>query len=363
MFPALIAWIPLLIWAVFVVLHALLSGRTWLWALPEMLPPIAFVAVPLLTAVPVAFMPAGIGRLWAAGLSLASLAVGMRWSGVTLPRTARERGETAGEESPIVVFAWNTEYWDQGKDSAAFHRFFRSRRADVYLLQEYVNFDFESHREVPASGIARLRAELPDHEVFVRDRLVTAVHRRLAPRPMPGVPDVALRVDITVGGVTVALFNIHLPEPMDLALNPFGARFYRFVRAKAKQRRQAFATVGALIREAGPPVVVGGDFNSSPAMQAMKRLHRCHVDVMRYAGRRYLATWPAGPRRLCRLWRLDWLFTSPEIATDWAGLVDSGGLSDHEGQLCALRPSSALARVPAETAPPDVMILDTRADI
>jgi endonuclease/exonuclease/phosphatase (EEP) superfamily protein YafD len=328
----MIAWILLVTWTVFVALHGLLSGRTWLWVIPEMVPPIAFVAVPLVAAAFVLYAP-GADRRWAAALVLALLGAGLPWNGITLPMAAGEAGCSSGGVAPVVVFVWNTEYWDQGEDAASFLHFLRSQAADVYLLQEYVYW--EGEREVPAVGIAELAAAMPDHVVFAEGELVTVIRRRLVPRLMPGAPGTALRTDISVGRTTMALYNVHMPVQLDLNKSPFRAEFYHVLRDRAQQRKRAFQAVEELLREAPSRFVLGGDFNSSPAMRAMNRLRARHVDVMRSAGRAYLATWPA---RWHRLWRIDWVITSRQVTTEWARLIDPEGRSDHDGQLCALLP-------------------------
>ncbi|HZB28610.1 MAG TPA: endonuclease/exonuclease/phosphatase family protein [Streptosporangiaceae bacterium] len=311
----------------------MLSGRTWLWVLPEMIPPIAFVAVPLIGmafAVPAASVD---NRYLAPALALVLLGAGQSWSGIALPRL-RNTGRSAGEvTAPVVIFVWNTQFWDQGKDEESFHRFLRAQAADVYLLQEYAYW--EGGREVPASGIEKLAAIMPDHDVFVEGGLVTLAHRRLAPRLKPGVPETMFRTDILVDRASIALYNVHMPVPLDLGKSIFKADFYRFVCTQATKRKQAFKTVEEVLSETPSMLFFGGDFNSSPAMRVMRRLRRRYVDVMRSAKSPYVATWPAKARSL---WRIDWAMACSQITVDWARLVDPEGLSDHAGQLCAIRP-------------------------
>jgi hypothetical protein len=381
MIPPTIAAGLLVAWTAVIALHYLLSGRTWLWALPEMAPPIAFAAVPLAVAVLALLRPpaGGGGWRWAVpALALVSLAAGARWSGVTLrpprratPATGPVAGRVAGSAAavpgrpaaaPVVAFVWNTQFWDQGKDRELFHRFIRERAADVYFLQEYVHW---AGREVPAAGIEKLAASMPDHEVFIDGGLVTLVHRRLAPLRRPGIPGTALRVDITAGAAepygssgsygsagpygaaSVALYNIHLPAPLDPGKSPFKAPFYRFVREQAGQRRRAFQALDELLDDAPPALFMGGDFNSSPAMRGMRRLRGRLADALGPAGGPYPATWPAGR---WRLWRIDWTFTSPQVAVESARIVDPEGLSDHAGQLCVIRPSLPTSNLHAERA-------------
>jgi endonuclease/exonuclease/phosphatase (EEP) superfamily protein YafD len=326
--PNLIMWIPLGVWTVFVALHVLLSGRVWLWAIPELIPPFAFVVVPLVAGA-IVLIPSGSSRPLAVVFVVALLAVGLRWSGLTVPRGTRE---DMGDD-PLVVFVWNTQHWDQGLDAASFLRFLSTHDADVYLLQEYTYW--EGGQEIPATGIAELAATMTEHEVFVDGELVTLVRRRLGPRARPGVSGTALRVDISVSGKTVALYNVHMPIQIDIRTSPFGAEFYRVLRYRTLRQWRAFRAVEDLLRHAPARHVIGGDFNSSPVMQLMSRLRARRVDVMRSAGQFYLATWPAGRRPL---WRIDWILTSRLVTTAWARLVDPEGRSDHQGQLCALHP-------------------------
>ncbi len=330
---ATLGWLLLAGWAVFVALHTLLSGHTWVWAVPEMVPPIAFAAVPV-AAAGVALAAPGPGRGWAALLGLALLAAGTRWNGLTLPTAGRQPAaptEPAAADGQLVLFVWNTHYWDQGEDAASFLAFLRAQDADAYLLQEHVYW--RDGHEMPAVGLDDLAAALPDHAVIADGELVTAVRRRYAPRRRPGVPGTALRTDVSVAGTTVALYNVHMPVQVDLDRSPLSAEFYRVLRQRSERQRRAFRAVGELLRQAPPAFVVGGDFNSSPAMRLMRRLRAGRVDVMRAAGRPYLATWPAGRRRL---WRIDWVLASGQLRADWARLVDPAGRSDHDGQLCAL---------------------------
>ncbi|HEX6469482.1 MAG TPA: endonuclease/exonuclease/phosphatase family protein [Streptosporangiaceae bacterium] len=365
-----IAWGLLLAWAAAITLHYLLSGRTWLWALPEMVPPVAFAAVPLAVIVLAVLrppLPAGGGHWTVPVLASVLLVAGGRWSGVTLrPRRRRparaaatavaRAGSTARTgppaAAPVVAFVWNTQFWDQGKDQESFHRFIRERAADVYFLQEYV---YWAGREVPATGIEKLAALMPDHEVFTDAGLVTLVHRRLAPLRRPGIPGTALRVDISAGAAPIALYNIHLPAPLDPGKSPLKAPFYRFVRAQAARRRHAFQALDELLDEAPPALFMGGDFNSSPAMRGMRRLRGRLADALPPAGRPYPATWPAGR---WRLWRIDWVFTSPQVVVESARIVEPAGLSDHAGQLCVIRPSPRMTDLQGS----DLQVSDLHAE-
>jgi endonuclease/exonuclease/phosphatase (EEP) superfamily protein YafD len=326
----MITWILLLPWLLFLTCHGALSGRTWLWALPEMVPPIAFVLVPLVAVVSVSLVAPRGGWEWAALLGLLLLGAGMRWNGVDLPRTSTKA--PSAEALPLALFAWNTEFWDQGKDLHTFIDFLRAQDADVYLLQEYAYWGED--RAVPPGSIEKLGAAMPDHQVFTQGELAMVVRRDLAPRLGPGIEEIALRVDVSVGRAAVAIYNVHMPEPVDLGRSPLRLTFYRFVRSQARKRGEAFRALQELLVDAPRTLLMAGDFNSSPAMRLMNRLRAQYVDVMRTTGSPYLATWPAG--RL-RLWRIDWILGSGDMTTEHARLVAPQGLSDHEGQFCVLQ--------------------------
>ncbi|HEY0698048.1 MAG TPA: hypothetical protein VGD43_09595, partial [Micromonospora sp.] len=127
-------------WLTFTVAHLALTGRWWLWLLPDLLPPLAYLLVPvlLLVAVPL------VGRL-RRPLPSRPRAVVLLASAVALLLGVPEAGlnpyALAGRDpvpaGALRVFVWNTEYWDQGADPQRFLDFLRAQRADLYLLQEH----------------------------------------------------------------------------------------------------------------------------------------------------------------------------------------------------------------------------------
>ncbi|NUR24242.1 MAG: hypothetical protein HOV83_00020, partial [Catenulispora sp.] len=102
-------------WWVLLAAHLVLSGHWWFWLLPDLTPPLAYIAVPLLiaAAVPV------VGRLrqplprrprrFVIGAGLTAVAVGVTQLGL-VPQALGPHSHTI-TGTPIRVLSWNTEYW------------------------------------------------------------------------------------------------------------------------------------------------------------------------------------------------------------------------------------------------------------
>ena len=342
----------------FVLAHRLLSGRFWLWLLPDLVPPVLYLAGPvvLLAATPLAW--AGGGR-WYAVLATGALAAGAGHSGLNwaalnwaalnwaaLNRAALNRAALSRCREPVPldavrVVAWNTEYWHQGQPPERFYQFLRTRRADVYVLQEYI---YGPHRNLlPVHDLGRLRAEFPDHHVAVEGELVTLSRfpivatpkvgpaRALGPdAPWRAVYDLAkvLRTDLRVGPATFSVYNVHIPAQYVRADNPFAPGFYAELRDRNARRKAQLQGLHADIDANRNALLVTGDLNSTGAMRDIRGLSRRLASANRATRRLYPSSWPArGPA----LWQLDWAFTSG-IRVHRYRFLDPQGFSDHRLQ-------------------------------
>ncbi|WP_432934440.1 endonuclease/exonuclease/phosphatase family protein [Microbispora sp. CA-135349] len=325
-------------WLVFVVLHLLLSGRFWLWLVPDLVPPLVYLAVPLLL---VAALPLtrGRARLWCAGATAVAFALGAGQSGLD-PAALRAGGEPPPPGS-IRLVSWNTEYWDQDDDPERFYGLLKARNADVYVLQEYLNWVDGTPRRVDEQ--ARLRREFPGYHIAVQGELVTLSRfpivstvpvgpaRSLGPRP-PWDSAFALgkvlRTDLRIGPSIVSLYNVHIPTQYMLDENPFASRFYTALRGRAAARQAQFRGLEEDLAGNHRPVVVAGDFNSTGAMGEMRGLFDRLSSADRAGDSLMPTSWPAdGPA----LWRLDWIFTASLVVHDYR-LLDPRGMSDHRMQ-------------------------------
>lgn len=336
-------------WLAFVVAHLLLAGRVWWWTVPELMPPLAFLVLPLLLLAVAPLARPARGRI--AVVLVGALLLGWEANGVNA--AALWHRPPAAPADAVTVVSFNTWYWDQsaaagdlrpppgGTPSAvrdAFYAYLREQDADVYLLQEYLYFRDDS-TPIRLDDRERIAAEFPDHELAVLGEFVTLSRYPIRARngldlrpyltadhgtlPPPGarMPEYyttkAFRTDIAVGGATVSLYNVHIPPPADRH------------RPAALQHDLRRASLRALARDvaANPnPTVVAGDFNSSPASGVAHRMPDRLADAVAAAGSLYPATWDA--RWPVRLWRIDWAFTAELTVHEYA-VAGAGGLSDH----------------------------------
>ncbi|MEU8272372.1 endonuclease/exonuclease/phosphatase family protein [Sphaerisporangium sp. NPDC049002] len=328
-------------WLLFVVLQRLLSGRFWLWLLPDLAPPLVYVAGPLLL---LALAPlAGRSRRWCSALAAVSLAVGAGQSGLALG-ALRGSGEPAAPAGAVRVMSWNTEYWDQDDRPERFYGFLKAQRADVYLLQEYLHWTDDTPQEV--DDLARLRREFPGYQIAAVGELVTLSRfpivaappvgpaRTLGPRPTwdsAFQQAKVLRTDLRVGTSVISFYNVHIPTQYMLDENPLTSRFYSELRGRNAARKAQFHGLAADVDANGNAIVVSGDFNTTGAMGDLRWLsgRLSGTDDARHL---YPASWPAsGPA----LWRLDWTFTSSARVHGYR-LLDPQGLSDHRAQAMLL---------------------------
>jgi endonuclease/exonuclease/phosphatase (EEP) superfamily protein YafD len=341
-------------WLAFTVLHRLFSGRLWLWSVPDLLPPITFLVVPvlLLAVVPVA----GASRrplpptatLLLVGGAVLGLAFGIGYSG--LNARAVYGGRPTVPAGALRVFAWNTEYWDQNDDADHFYRFLRAQHADVYLLQEYLNWDeragLNGARRI--DDRARLRREFPGYHLTSRGELLTLSRFPIVAAPpvgpdrgVSGNPDTdfatefaaakVLRTDVQVGSTVLSTYNVHLPVQVNLAPS---WRFLGYVRDRDAARRRQLRGLTTDLAANPNPAVVAGDFNTSPAMDDIDGIRATLHDATDADDSLYPVSWKA--RSLLSLWRLDWAFTTPRVPVYEYRFIGSEGLSDHRAQVLSV---------------------------
>jgi endonuclease/exonuclease/phosphatase (EEP) superfamily protein YafD len=321
-------------WLAFVVLHRLLSGRFWLWLLPDLVPPVSYLAAPVLLLA-VSGLTA---QPWCAGGALAALVIGAGHSG--LNRNALSRVDDPPPDAFRVV-SWNTQYWDQDEPAAFLHEFLTARDADVYVLQEYL---YGCHLDPqPVTNLATLHATFPDHHVAVAGELSTLSRFPIAATPAVGpaaeLPADApwrnefyaakvLRTDLHIGATVLSVYNVHLPTQYSGADNPLSRGFYARLRDRDAKRKAQLHGLRADIAANPNPVLVTGDFNSTAAMGDLRWLRTRLSSANRAARHVFPSSWPAGGPAL---WQLDWTFTRG-LRVHGYRLLDPRGISDHRTQ-------------------------------
>jgi endonuclease/exonuclease/phosphatase (EEP) superfamily protein YafD len=328
-------------WAVFLLAHVILAGRWWLWIVPEDLPPILMLIVPLLLLALV-FTRLGQGqRQLLLPAVLVTLIAGTPLAGlnpnVLLPQRAQ------ASTGSITVFSWNADYWDMGDDAGAFLTYLRKQDADVYLLTEYLYWRGGNGAEsgpVRIDKLAELAEAFPGYRLEVDGELLTMSRVPVVAAyayPAEGAADAwywqgrkAQRIDLRVGGKVLSVYNVHLPQPLDLGRSPLTADFYRFLRYQEDRRQTQFRLLREELAANRNPILLAGDFNSS----WMGTLVRLRDDLRREdpTSGSLLPISFSELDPLPPLWRLDWVFTTKEVAVSDYHFVSSEGLSDHVAQ-------------------------------
>ncbi|GGL07642.1 hypothetical protein Sme01_11370 [Sphaerisporangium melleum] len=354
-------------WALFVAAHLLASGRTYLWAPLDLIPPVLFLAVPVLLMVVAPLARPVRWRIMSLLLVTAVLSAGR--SGInyaTLWYTPPPAPPGA-----ITVAAWNTEFWDQDwrtaegdRYSPEFYTYLHKLNADIYLLSEYLYVDtaagdMRSQRWTAdlakrIDKLAELRREFPGYHIASSGEQITLSrfpivgHGGLDMRPwLPAnqkeIPEAlrdwtegytveTLRTDIDVNGKVVSFYNGQISQP------PLEWRLYtaesRDIDANRELRREAsYRAISADIAANPNPAVLAGDLNTSPAMGIRRLLPERLVDRTPALDSLYPATYLAGT---AELWRIDWLYTTPEVTVHGYELPGAEKLSDHRAQRMVL---------------------------
>jgi endonuclease/exonuclease/phosphatase (EEP) superfamily protein YafD len=306
-----------LTWTAFVALHVALTGRWWVWALVGLLPPLAFLVVPVALAGALAAVRSRSLLAWTG--VVVSLLLGLGQSGVAWPRL-HAAPPTFGA---IRVVAWNTEYWDQGESSGAFYRFLARQRADVYVLQEYGSWDGHDIRPIDRSR--ELREWFAGYRVAVSDDMLT-LSRFPVSRRRVVVREGVLRTDLATPEGTLSVYNVHLKAPYDLSVAPWHGSFWRALRGRAKQRDDQVDALSDDVRANSAPLMLAGDFNTTPAMGQIGQLRSRLTDAAQTSELELPRTWTGAG---LRLWRLDWDLLGNGARASRFDISSSRGHSDH----------------------------------
>jgi endonuclease/exonuclease/phosphatase (EEP) superfamily protein YafD len=329
-----------------ITLHLLLAG-SWVWVLPDLLPPLLYLLLPLalLTVVAVLRWRRALERsAWWTVLvaSLATLGLGVGASGLNI---AALTGAGAGPApaGAVRVVSWDTLHWDTSEQPARFYRFLVGQHADIYLLQDYAHPADGPQRPVDEAG--RLRQEFPGYHFASSGDLLTISRFPIVqwtafetnPAPPPGTANIPflkswkytiMRTDVLIRGELLSVYNVHFYDTFSLDVVPLSPTFFRNVRALAEARHDQFVRLHADIAANPHPVLVSGNFNTLPGGNDLRLL-----GTLRDATRSSRSVYPAtfafiGPA----LWRMDWTFTSPDVGVYQYTTHGPQGLSSHSVQ-------------------------------
>jgi endonuclease/exonuclease/phosphatase (EEP) superfamily protein YafD len=313
-----------LAWGAFVLANLVLSGRWSMWLLFSLVPPPAFLAGSLLAVVPAVCCP---NRRVMLAVAVASVVLAVPQSG--LQPGALTASPRAGG---LRVVSWNTEYWHQSDDPAAFFDYLRDMHADLYLLQEHIHY--VNGRIVPIDDLTRIKAEFPGYRVVVKGQLVTLSRLPVIAQPPVGDKDV-LRVDVrTPRGTALSTYNVHIPAQLDPTLSPLSPGFYRTMAGRADQRAHCYDALAASASGDKDAGLIAGDFNTTPAMGDIRRAAVLGQDAAAQGRSVYPVSW--NEHGALRLWRLDWGFVRGGATVRAYRLTQPRGMSDHSAQIIDL---------------------------
>jgi endonuclease/exonuclease/phosphatase (EEP) superfamily protein YafD len=346
-----VVWLAAL-WFGYIVAHLIFSGVSYLFLLTDLLPPPAYPLICL------ALIVAGVA-LRSARRQVLTLAVGAavlsaNLSGIN-PHAVIGGGDGRAPGDAIRIFSWNTEYWDQFDSPDRFYDFLKAQNADVYLLQEYIFWDNTMNAQCLPTGprsagdLLRLRQVFPGYTVQTRGELLTLSRLPVLATP-PVAPDwgrlpveqwsevyervKVLRTDLRVGDRVVSVYNTHMPVQLgEHSLLSLG--FVNDVAFADTARRDQFKGLHDDIAANRNPVLVAGDFNTSPSMGDMHWITSVADDALR-ANRDLLPfSWRARSTVNAfpmPLWRLDWAFTAHGVRVHEYAFPPTQRMSDHRAQ-------------------------------
>lgn len=344
-------------WLAFVIIHELVTGKVWVWVLPGMAPPIVFVVLPALFVVLVFLLTRF--RMGVIATSVAAFTVAIPSTGVNFA-AFWPKAEAASKGVPIKIVQMNTDYWGQLRDGTltdprnkdAMLDYLRALDADVYLLQEHMNRDGDF--APPVTDLSDVAAKFPEYEATTAGTLLTlsrlpVVDHEVVPSDNEPTlhlppPPYALRVNVQIGDNVVSTYNVHMPIQIIIEKNWFSADFYDEIRRRHFIRAEEFRALTADVADNPLPLVVAGDFNTSPAMGDNRPLLDVTEDAASFSDMLYPATWRVGGQ-LPKLWRNDWFLIRNDIRVTGFESRDPEGNSDHLVQVVDLSilPTQALA--------------------
>ncbi|POF30574.1 endonuclease/exonuclease/phosphatase family metal-dependent hydrolase [Roseibium marinum] len=348
------------LWLVFAITHEILTGRFWLWVVPGVSPPILFAAVPLVLAILTVFIRSYRGAVFLT--ALAAFVVSMPSTGLNFS-VLTHRAQAVQPGLAVSVVQMNTDYWGQLRDGTltdprdrdAMLAYLRSLDADVYLLQEHMQRVGDT--APPVTDLSDVAEVFPEYQAIAAGTLLTLSRLPVSEHAVvrsdnPSIlqlppPPYALKVDVRVGGRVLSTYNIHMPIQIIIEKNWLSWDFYNEIRRRHSIRKDEFAALTAEVSRNQSPLVVAGDFNTSPAMGDNRGLLAVSQDAAAFSSIVYPATWRVGGQ-LPKLWRNDWFLIRNDIRVDRFEQLDPQGNSDHLAQFVGLtltdQPEDAPAR-------------------
>ncbi len=298
--------------ALFVVIHTILSGRVWWWNVFLVIPPNFFLLAFIL------FLLIALLRRYWISLAILLLSFPLVWMNGDV--VLSHGSATEPQPGDATVFSWNTEFWET-RDPDAFYAFIRSQNADIILLQEHMN----QADEPLLNDLPEIQSRFPGYEMLVDGELVT-----LTKYPIEHYVrgDKFLRTDLRIHDRSVSVYNVHLSNPVNPDIIGQPAKFLASMRRYFGQRAAQFAALESDLTANPLPRFVAGDFNTTRSMGSLRWFFDHFDDGARAGDYSFPATWND---RWIKLWRIDQVFHDERVTVRDYRIIDTGNFSDHAG--------------------------------
>jgi endonuclease/exonuclease/phosphatase (EEP) superfamily protein YafD len=212
--------------------------------------------------------------VWAVTLGACAIAnAAAAWAYLPLPWRTSPPVEAAGVSSPAAVKVLTANLWFHASDPTRLLERVEQESPDVIVVVEFTGEWYQALEPLRARYPYRLEDPSPRANgiaIYSRFALEGATTFELS-RP-------AIEARVLAPGGTFTLYGVHLRSPT--------SRWYAYLRSRE------YAALAARLAKRTGPVVVTGDFNTSPFSPSFtKWLATTGLNDARL-GRGYIATWP-----------------------------------------------------------------------
>jgi endonuclease/exonuclease/phosphatase (EEP) superfamily protein YafD len=292
-------------------------GKVWFLELAAFIPPNTFLCIPFVFGV------------WAAiRRSIWQVFATLLMAVVILPQTDLWGLTTLSHANPpinattIRVLSLNTEFWESSLVSEQqLIEQIKRYDADIVLLQENWGRTLGQLRTQD-----ELETLFPAYEIATHTDLIT-----LSRFPIADVSRgrIYLRTDITIGGRSIAIFNIHTTSPYTLKIMNQPHAFITDLQERFAIRARQFAELSDALQQSSFPFIAAGDYNTLRSMGIMRRMFSEYQDI---GSTHVLLPGSWGPGSL-KLWRIDFSLLSRDLALQRYRQISADAFTDHRGML------------------------------
>ncbi|MDQ6984870.1 MAG: endonuclease/exonuclease/phosphatase family protein [Candidatus Dojkabacteria bacterium] len=336
-----------LFWLSYLLSHHFLIGKFWFWNLTSVIPPMTYVLISLsFTFLFLAYKALAnkdskvkdfknVNRktFVIIVLLLISVFLSLPISDINLNYIENKlaKYDDFSRDEVLVLFNWNTLYWEPDNNIDHFISHIKSQEADIYTLQEFgvlspsETFDYFYYNNEKN----RVGNEFQDYYVDAYEDMLT-----ISKYPFVDENTVRkkywTRLDVDLGNNEIlTVYNVHMP-----------VQFYgqgtviENIKSKFEIRKYYFDTLLDDVKDNNNQYIIAGDFNSTKAMGSMNNLLKLTKDSYTKSRVLFPATWEDNG---LKLWRIDYSLISSGLDFIRHDDVDPIYFSDHWGQRSIIK--------------------------